>query len=194
MSQALGLNRHPGVILSDILPHGAAEAAGLEQGDVVLAIGGRPVTQSRQVQAEVLKSAIGDKITLEVLRNGQTLQKSVAILERPNSPFALADLVNNDANLVRELGILAITLDEKVTPNLPETRRLYGIVVAAIPAEYAAFNPGLSPGDVIYELNGTKVRSLDELRAALGALPHGSPVALLTEHEGSLGYVPFLRE
>jgi serine protease Do len=191
MSQALGLNRHPGVIVADVLPHGAAQAAGIEQGDIVLAIDGRPVTQARQVQNAVLQAAIGDTIAIDVLRGGERLQMKVAVLERPNSPLALADLVNGQSNLVRELGILAMTLDEKVTPDLPDARRLYGVVVAAIPAEFAALNPGLQPGDVIYELNGDKVRTLAELRTALSKLQPGNPVALLTEHDGTLGYVSF---
>jgi serine protease Do len=194
MSEALGLNRHPGVIVADVIPHGAAQAADIEQGDIVLAVDGRPVTLARQIQNAVVQGAIGDTITLDILRGGETQQKKVAILERPNSPLALADLVNGQSNLVRELGILAMTLDEKVTPDLPDTRRLYGVVVAAIPAEYAAFNPGLRPGDLIYELNGNKVHTLDELRTALSKLQAGSPVALLTEHDGSLGYVSFARE
>ncbi len=167
MSQALGLNRHPGVILADVLPHSSAEAAGLQQGDVVLAIEGRPVTEPRQVQAEVVQRAIGDTITLDILRDGEKMQKTAAILERPKSPLALADLVNGQSNLVRELGILAITLDESVAPNLPETRRLDGVVVAAIPVEFAAVNPGFEPGDVIYALNKTDIHSLDDLRKAL---------------------------
>jgi len=194
MSQALGLNRHPGVILSDVLPNGPAEAAGLEPGDVVLAVEGQPVTEARQVQAEVVQRAIGDTITLDILRGSEKMQKSVAVMERPNSPLALADLVNGQSNLVRELGILAMTLDEKVTPNLPETRRLSGVVVAAIPAEFAALNPGLSPGDVIYALNKAKVESLEELRTALMSLKPGDPVVLLTEHDRTLGYVSFTLE
>jgi S1-C subfamily serine protease len=67
-------------------------------------------------------------------------------------------------------------------------------VVAAIPAEYAVANPGLQPGDIIYELNGTKVKSVEELRAALRKLKSGDPVALLTEHDGTLGYVSFTLE
>jgi S1-C subfamily serine protease len=122
------------------------------------------------------------------------MQKTVAILERPNSPVVLSDLVNGQSNLVRELGILALTLDEKVTPSLPATRRLYGVVVAAIPAEFAAVNPGLQPGDVIYALNTATVHSLEELRAALARLKPADPVALLVEHEGTLGYVSFALE
>jgi serine protease Do len=194
MSKVLGLNRHPGVILSDVLPHGAGEAAGLESGDVVAAVDGHPVMEAREVIAAIRQHAIGDTVKLEIQRGGEKLQKSVAILERPNSPVVLEDLVNSESNLVRELGILAITLDEKVTRNLGETRRLYGVVVAAIPAEFAAINPGLKPGDVIYELNTAKVHSLDELRAALAGLKPGDSVVLLTERDGTLGYGSFTLE
>jgi serine protease Do len=191
MSQALGLNRHPGVILADVAPHSSAEASGLEQGDVVLAIDGKSVTQVTQVQTVILDHAVGDKITLDIQRGQEKSQKSIAILERPNSPIGLADLVNAQANLVRELGILAMTLDEKVAPELPDARRLYGVVVAAIPIEFAALNPGLHPGDIIYELNANKVKTLGELRDRLQGMKPGDPVALLTEHEGSLSYVSF---
>jgi len=191
MSQALGLNRHPGVILADVAPHGAAEAAGLEQGDIVLAIGGEPITQTQQMRTVILEHAVGDTITLDIQRGAEKLTKTVSVLERPNTPVGLADLVNGQANLVRELGILAMTLDEKVTPELPDTRRLYGVVVAAIPIEFAALNPGLRPGDIIYELNANKIRTLGELRDRLSGLKPGDPVALLAEHDGVLGYVSF---
>ncbi len=194
MSKALNLNRHPGVIITDVTPHGAGEAAGLEANDIVVSIDGRPVTEAREVQTAILQKNIGDQIALDVLRGGQPLHVNVAVLERPKSPVALADIVNETSDLVRELGILALTLDGKITPFIPETRRLDGVVVAAIPAEYAAVNPGLQPGDVIYELNQAKVRSVEELRAALRKVKPGDPVALLTEHDGTLGYVSFTLE
>jgi len=194
MSEALGIHRHPGVILADVLPHSSAEAAGLQPGDVVLALDGRPVTEARQVQAELLQRAIGEELSFDISRNGAEMQKKVTILERPRSTLALADLANGEDNLVREIGILAMTLDEKVTPSLPETRRLSGVVIAAIPAEYAAFNPGLKAGDVIYSLNQTKLASLDELRAALKTLKPGDPAVLLVESDGTLGYVSFKLE
>ena len=195
LSQALGLNRHPGVIITDLLPHGSGEVAGLEPNDIVLAIQGHEVTEARQVQAEILQHSIGDQVTLDILRNGtEKFQKTVVILERPNSSGGLVDLVNNQSNLIRRLGILALTLDEKVTPLLPPTRRLDGVVVAAIPIEFAAFNPGLKAGDIIYTLNKNKVGSLEDLRNALKGLKPGDPVALLVERDGTLGYTSFTLE
>lgn len=97
----------------------------------------------------------------------------------------------DDTHLVRELGILALTIDDKVTPILPDLRKLSGVVVAAIPAEYAGLNPGLQPGDAIYQINTTPVHSLEDLRKALATRKPGDPIALLVEHEGTFGYDAF---
>jgi len=78
-----------------------------------------------------------------------------------------------------------------VTPVLPDLRRLSGVVVAAIPAEFAGLNPGLTAGDVIYELNGSRIGTVEELRAALDSKKVGAPIALLVERSGQLIYVSF---
>ncbi len=191
LASALGLDRDSGIILSDISPHGAAEASGLEPGDIVLAVDGRPIEQSRQLMAVVFQHVFGEEITLDVQRGKERLQKTVAVLARPRSPEDLEELASRDAHLIRRLGVLALTLDERVTPILPDLRRLSGVVVAAIPAEFAGLNPGLIAGDAIYELNGSRIGALEELRTALDAKKAGDPIALLIERSGQLVYVSF---
>jgi serine protease Do len=191
LASGLGLDRTSGVILSDIVPHGAAEAAGLMPGDIVLAADGKPIKHSRELVAVVFQHVFGEQMTLDILRGKERLQKTIAVLARPRAPADLEALASRDAHLVRRLGILALTLDEKVTPSLPDLRRLSGVVVAAIPAEFAGLNPGLVAGDVIYEFNGARIQSLDDLRAALGAKRTGDSVALLIERAGQLVYVSF---
>jgi len=126
---------------------------------------------------------------MEIQRGKERMSKTVAVIERKNQPGQLEDLVNYDAALVRRLGILAMTVDEKVTAILPDLRRLSGVAVAAVPAEFAGLNPGLLPGDVIYELNNRRIASLDELRDALKDKKSGDPIALLVERFGQLIYV-----
>ena len=58
-----------------------------------------------------------------------------------------------------------------------------------MPAEYAASNPGLGAGDVIYSLNKTPIGSLNSLRDALKAMKPGDPIVLLVERSGQLVYV-----
>ncbi len=110
-------------------------------GDVVRAVDGKPVRDSLQLSAAIFRHSIGDQVALDVERGKQQIK--VTVLEAPRSPSSLNELANSDDNLVRQLGILALTLDEKVTGILSGLRRLSGVVVAGIPAEFAGANPGL---------------------------------------------------
>ncbi|MCX5736877.1 MAG: PDZ domain-containing protein [candidate division NC10 bacterium] len=126
---------------------------------------------------------------MEIQRGKQRMSKTVAILDRKNEPNQLEDLANESAALVRQLGILAVTVDERVTAILPDLRRLSGVAVVAVPAEYAGVNPGLVTGDVIYALNNQRISSLDGLRDALKDKKSADPIALQVERFGQLIYV-----
>ncbi|MEO8656833.1 MAG: trypsin-like peptidase domain-containing protein [Bryobacteraceae bacterium] len=191
LAKALSLKRQSGVLISDVLPESPAAAAGLEAGDIVEAIDGRPLEEGRQLMAAVFQHAPGQLMSLDLLRGEERLQKKVTVLEKPRSPASLADLVNEEGHLIRRLGILAVTLDEKVNAVLPNLRKLRGVVVAAIPAEFAGFNPGLQSGDVIYSLNGKAVSTLEELRAGIEPMKPGEAVALYVERDSTLSYVAF---
>jgi serine protease Do len=189
LGTALGLDRDSGVILSDVAPESGADAAELEPGDVVLSIDGKPMREARDLILAVFQKAPGDELRMEIQRGKERMSKTVAILERKNEPSQLEELANSDAALVRRLGILAVAVDEKVNAILPNLRRLSGVAVAAVPAEYAGLNPGLAAGDVIYSLNNQRVASVDELRNALKGKKTGDPIALLVERYGQLIYV-----
>ena len=189
MGAALGLNRDSGVILSDVEERSAAEAAGLEPGDIILSIDGKAMRDQRDMALAVFQRSPGDELTMEIQRGKERMTKKVAVLERLNEPGQLEDLANSDSALIRRLGILAVTVNEKVNRILPNLRRLSGVAVAAIPAEYAGLNPGLVSLDVIYSLNNQRISSVEELRAALNGKKPGDPLAFLVERSGQLIYV-----
>jgi serine protease Do len=189
LGSALGLDRDSGVILSDVAPESAAEAAGLEPGDVVLSIDGKPMREARDLALAVFQRAPGDELKMEIQRGKEKMSKTIAVLDRKDDPSQLEDLANSDASLVRQLGILAVTVDAKVNAILPNLRRLSGVAVAALPAEYAGLNPGLVAGDVIYSLNNQRITSMEDLQGALKDKKPGDPIAFLVERSGQLIYV-----
>ncbi len=189
LSAALGLNRDAGVILSDVAPRGPADSAGIQQGDVVLSINGKAMLEASDLSLAVFQRSPGDQLQIEVQRGAERLSKTVTVQERPNEPSRLEELADYDTALVRQLGILAVTLDDKALAILPDLRRPVGVAVAAVPAEFAGLNPGLVAGDVIYSLNKTQIGSLAELREALKVLNSGDPIVLLVERFGRLVYV-----
>jgi S1-C subfamily serine protease len=69
-----------------------------------------------------------------------------------------------------------------------------GIVVAALSADLAGIETDLQVGDVIHAVNGTRVETLDGLRAALNAIPPNGAGALQVERDEKLTYVTFEME
>jgi serine protease Do len=189
MAAALGLERDWGVILSDVEPNSPAEAAGIQSGDVIVSIDGKPLRDARDLALAIFQRAPGDELHLEIQRDGIRISKAVVLHDRQNDASRLEDLAGSDAALVRRLGILAVTVDSKVLGILPSLRRNSGVAVAAVPAEYAGLNPGLIAGDVIYSLNKRRIDSLADLRSALTGKKAGDPMVFLVERFSQLIYV-----
>ena len=82
LAAALQLTQVWGVIVADVTPGSAAEAAGLEIGDVLLTLNGKTLENARQFDVNLYGKA-DQTIALEILRGSDKLSKQVAVLERP---------------------------------------------------------------------------------------------------------------
>jgi S1-C subfamily serine protease len=73
----------------------------------------------------------------------------------------------------------------------PNLRGPYGVMVAALSVSSLRTPTGLQAGDVIHEVNGAAVLSIEALRAAIAKMKPGDPVALFIERQGHLLYIAF---
>lgn len=189
LAEALSLPRDWGAIVEDVSPGGSASAAGIEIGDILLRVDGKEIENGRQVGVKVYQSA-GQTIEVELLRGDRTLQKRVSVLERPTDPDRLFSAISGPDNLVSKIGVVAVDLDEKVTPILPNLRKLRGAVVAGVVTDLSLDSSNrLQQGDVIYAVNQHPVAGLADLRKAVEPLRHGSPAAIQIERQGQLQFV-----
>jgi serine protease Do len=189
LAAALTLPQDWGVMLSDVTPDGPADKAGLKGGDIVLSLNGKTIESARQLDVNLYRYKLGDKVNVQVLRGDEKLTFPVAVSERDDDPQRFADMVDPVKNIVPQLGILGIAIDKNVTQLLPDLRRSIGVVVAARAGESPYSGDSLNLGDVIYEVNGTPVSSVGALRAALDKLKENDPLALLVERDGRLMYI-----
>jgi serine protease Do len=189
LAAGLGLLFDRGVVLSDVVPSGPAAAAGLQPGDVVVALDGKPMENARQLDVNLYRRAPGDTVALAVRRGAQSLDVSVKVVERPEDPDRFLSLVTPERNLIPRLGILALELDDDLRRSLGTLRGREGVLVAARAGGTAPADDSLQPGDVVYAVNGVSVRGLGELRSAVGRPAAGEPLVLHVERDGRLVYV-----
>jgi S1-C subfamily serine protease len=72
IAEELQLSSPKGVYLQDILPDGAADIAGLQSGDVIIAINGEEVKSAPELQQKIARFRPGNVINVSYFRNGTT--------------------------------------------------------------------------------------------------------------------------
>src|SRR6185503_15423668 len=84
VAAALGIPRNRGVLIRSVTPGGPAARAGIEQGDVVVTVAGEAVTPDQTLAYIVAQQAIGARVPVELIRQGQRRNVTIAIAERPS--------------------------------------------------------------------------------------------------------------
>lgn len=149
LSAKLGLAEGYGVMIAEVIQGTPAEAAGLRAEDLVVAIEGRPVVETRALQRIVGGTAAGRELRLVVLRGGQRRELRVRV--GPMPPDVVADRV------AAEFGFFVREGEEGAL----------GPVVAAVAERSSAWRGGVQRGDRILAVNGEEVASVEAVRRQL---------------------------
>ena len=72
-----------GVVITGLLRGGPADKADLQPGDVIVSIGNTPVSDARQALGMIARHKPGEKIRLQIMRNGKSLVREAQAIERP---------------------------------------------------------------------------------------------------------------
>ena len=191
LAAGLGLARDWGVVVADVAPGTAADAAGVQAGDVIETFDGHVVDSLPALTGALFLHPVEEPVALGIIRGDERLTLTVHAPEAKQPTDQLADLANPDKGLVPRIGILGVDVTDKLRGILPPLRIPGGVVVAARTLEGTSTSAGLQPGDVIHAVNQTPVESLDALRQLIQAFKPGDSVVLQVERQGRLTYLPF---
>jgi serine protease Do len=184
----VGLDSIHGVLVEDFDDASPAKSAGLEPGDVIIAIDGQPVDYVAQLQERVAFRHPGDEVNVEVARKGgarKTIEVKLEAIKNDARTLSRANGANdsdNSANGVTSLGIQVtpLTADLADQLGLPET--VQGLVVTDVDPESAVAGhlapPDAGGPDVIESVEGQSVHTVKDLRRALADHQAGDIVSL----------------
>jgi serine protease Do len=181
LAQSFGLEKPKGALVSEVTKGGPADGSGLEHGDIIVELDGKPVDQFNDLPRMVASTAPGEKVTLKVLRNGKEKTIKVTLGELPDEEAALVEGESG-----QELGLQL----QEVTPDLARTHELpsdKGLIVTDLDPNGVAADAGIRRGDIITEVNQKPVRTISEFQKKVGEAKEGEMMLFLIKRkEGSL--------
>jgi serine protease Do len=174
ISKRFGMREGFGAVIVEVIKETPAAAAGLETGDLVVAFRDRPVVDTRSLQRAIASTTVGETVRLTVLRREEG-RRPVQVKVGPMPDQVAAERV------AAEYGFLVRDPDGQ--PELGGARPTVAPSVAAVLPKSRAERAGLKVGDVLTEVNGRPVVTLDAVREALLAAGPDGPLPLVLRRD-----------
>lgn len=192
MAESLGIEDEQGAIVLSLVAGGPAADSGIEQGDVILAIDGEPVEDSRDLTRRVGNVPADESVEFRVLRDGRERTLRVQLGARPEEDAldAMPEVGSNDEEAGESADFFGVTLG----PLDNATRQARGLgandeglVIEAVSPRSEAARKGLRPGDVIVEAGNEAVADIDDFRDAVQSARRADRSAILLLVQGRTG-------
>jgi len=146
---AFNLTNKRGAAISRIESNSPAAKAGLEPGDIIVAINGKEVKTSHEIRNLIGLMQIGDEAVIDYY-HGNEKKQTTAIIGKPERPQLVGD------KLHRSLQGTLLSATQK--------DQIEGVLIEKIDTASSAWRVGLRPGDVIVSANRYRIHNIDELR------------------------------
>jgi serine protease Do len=168
-------------VIVDVYPDSPAAKAGLQAGDRLVSVNGKPVERYQQLLRRIAVQGPGVVVKLGVIRKGKVINAQALLSTRPSAEVMKTLLAGGR---IDALGLVLAEL---------EPSQGTGVRVEAIVPGSVAELGGLAPGDVIVEANRTRVSGLRQLQDLVAATPEGEPVLLKFSRKDAARYVALKR-
>lgn len=178
VAEMAGLEAVLGVYLSNVRPGLAGYEAGLRDGDILLSINGREMTEPNELQSAIALFSPGDAVPVEVWRDGRSIDFTVTLRGRDDPGYAswLTELNQDQPQFfepqfeedqvieLNEWGIGVTNLDARARRQFQVA---HGVYLAFVSADGPFEKAGVTRGVVITAINDIPVFNTDTLEDAV---------------------------
>ncbi|UTH30277.1 DegQ family serine endoprotease [Ectopseudomonas hydrolytica] len=189
LAESFGLDRPAGALVAQVLEDGPADKGGLQVGDVILSLNGRPIVMSADLPHLVGGLKPGEKAEMDVVRDGsrKKLKVTIGTLPEEGQELAAAGSAKGGERSSNRLGVTVVELTAEQKKGL-DLRG--GVVVKEVLSGPAAMI-GLRPGDVITHLNNQAIDSTATFAKVAQELPKNRSVSMRVLRQGRASFITF---
>jgi Do/DeqQ family serine protease len=183
LARSLGLDDVRGALVSDIVSGSAGERAGLRRGDVILAVDGDPIADSNALRNRIASTKPGTSVELTIVCDGRERKLNPTLGELELTGDRAGSAAASEDRSGFGLSVEPLTKDRARDLGVSTDS---GVIVNAVAADSAAADAGFRAGDVIEQVDGKAVDSVDGLRAALSAKSERPALVLVHRKDQTL--------
>ena len=147
LAKQFGLKEAKGALVSEVMENSPAAKGGLQSGDIITALDGKPVDGPSMLRNLVAQTAIGKSVKLDLLRAHKMISVAVTVAEQPKE---VAEPEEEAAEGAAKGGALAGVEVRALTPEILRQLGLppgsSGVIVSGVASASPAENAGLQPG------------------------------------------------
>lgn len=174
LAKKLGLQEARGAVVNDVVGGAPAEKAGLQPGDVIVGVDGKPVKDSKALQAMIASQQPGREVSLDVVRDGKNQSLKVKLEEQPKA-YGLAGAAEEPGNGAltaphRGLGLSVADMSPEVGRKYGFKPKASGVIITEVEPRSAAAEAGLRPGMLITRVERKPVPDAATFEKVVGAL------------------------
>jgi serine protease Do len=166
----------PGAMVHEVAPDSPAMHAGVKKGDVIVKVGDAAVKDPEMLVKAVQGHKVGDKLDLQLMRDGKEHKLAVTLTERPKAKTPARPQIIKETKGAF-LGVWTQPLNDEMRKELGVTAEKGAVVMKVTPDSPAA-KAGIAAHDVITAVNDQAVTSPEDLRTAIHKLSAGKEATL----------------
>lgn len=189
VAEAIGLGKAAGAVVRNVTSGSPAEKGGVEGGDVIVKVDGKPVEKAADLRRLIAAVKPGAKATLTVFRRGSYKDLSVTIGEDERSKRADAGSVDSDAAApaANPSAALGLKVSDLADGQRKDLRLKAGVKVDG--ASGAAARAGLREGDIILSVNNVEVGSVKAFQAQIAKADKAKIINLVVRRDDVVSFV-----
>jgi len=186
MMEHFKVKEKEGVLVGQIYPETGAEKAGLVSGDIIKSLDDKTIKNVNELVKEIQKKKVGQKVKLNIIRDGKPTTIEVTLTSMPEKPEAA-----KEKEVEEKMGASV----QELTPQLALRYRISGIkrgvVVVGVEDGSLADEMGLEEGDVILEINRKKIETMKDFEKAMKDANIDKGILFQLHRKGNSFYLPY---